>query len=76
MCLALPAKVVTVTGQRALVEVEGRLRVVSLVALPSVVVGDYVLANLGLAVRQITAEQAAEILKALDTMGKMTGEQA
>lgn len=63
MCLAAPARVVQrIDPAQALVEQEGQFRRVSVQLLPEVQVGDYVLLNLGLAVRRLSEEEALEVL--------------
>ncbi|MEM3365518.1 MAG: HypC/HybG/HupF family hydrogenase formation chaperone [Candidatus Methanomethyliaceae archaeon] len=66
MCLAIPAKVVRIDGDRAEIEVGGVRREASLalVADAGVSVGDYVLVHTGYAIAKIREDEAEEILKA------------
>lgn len=66
MCLAIPAKVVKIEGERAEIDVGGVRREASLtlVADAGVSVGDYVLVHTGYAIAKIEEEEAEEILKA------------
>ncbi|MEM4657913.1 MAG: HypC/HybG/HupF family hydrogenase formation chaperone [Candidatus Methanosuratincola sp.] len=66
MCLAIPAKVVRIEGDRAEIEVGGVRREASLalVADAGVSVGDYVLVHTGYAIAKIREDEAEEILKA------------
>ena len=63
MCLSVPAKVVSVRGDRAIVETRNGQREID-VSLVSVAAGDYVLAQAGVAVERLEPEEAAEILAA------------
>ena len=61
MCVALPGRVVQVNGQTAIVEVGGRTREVSLLALPDLKDGEYVLVSLGMAVERLSQQEAASL---------------
>ncbi|MBC7113339.1 MAG: HypC/HybG/HupF family hydrogenase formation chaperone [Candidatus Methanomethyliales bacterium] len=65
MCLAIPAKVVRIEGDRAEIEIGGVKREASLalVADAGVNVGDYVLIHTGYAIAKIREDEAEEILK-------------
>ncbi|MDR3601392.1 MAG: HypC/HybG/HupF family hydrogenase formation chaperone [Desulfosporosinus sp.] len=60
MCLAIPAKVVTMNGSIAKVDMMGNERVVSIDLVPEVQIGDYVLVHAGFAIGIIDAESAKE----------------
>jgi len=63
MCLAIPAKVVTIKEDKARVDFgEGVLREVD-VALVSVRVGDYVLVHAGYAIQVLDEKEALETLQ-------------
>jgi len=63
MCLAIPAKVVTIKEDKARVDFgEGVLREVD-VALVSVKVGDYVLVHAGYAIQVLDEKEALETLQ-------------
>ena len=64
MCLAVPAKVLEITGSVARVAVGGVERDASLMLLPEAKLGDYVLVHAGLAM-QIVEEKDAEETYAL-----------
>jgi hydrogenase expression/formation protein HypC len=67
MCLALPAKVVSLRGDGyALVEQESVSLEVSILPVPDVAVGEYVLLNLGVAVQRLTEDEAREVLDLWD----------
>ncbi len=60
MCLAIPAKIVSITGEEAIAEIQGVRRkiVVSLIDDPRV--GDYVLIHAGFAIRKWSEEDVRE----------------
>jgi len=63
MCLAIPAKVVSITGNKAKVDFgEGVLREVD-ITLVNVEVGEYVLVHAGYAIQVLSAEEAEETLR-------------
>ena len=64
MCLAVPARVVSIEDQLAAVEVQGVRRAASLMLLPEAAVGDYVLVHAGFAM-QIVDEEEVRAMEAL-----------
>ncbi|MGB9854597.1 MAG: HypC/HybG/HupF family hydrogenase formation chaperone [Candidatus Bathyarchaeales archaeon] len=63
MCLAIPAKVVSINGNKAKVDFgEGVLREVD-ITLVNVKVGEYVLVHAGYAIQVLSAEEAEETLR-------------
>ncbi|MDR3584457.1 MAG: HypC/HybG/HupF family hydrogenase formation chaperone [Desulfosporosinus sp.] len=60
MCLAIPAKVVTIKGSLANVNMMGNERLVSIDLVPEVTIGEYVLVHAGFAIGIIDAESAKE----------------
>jgi len=65
MCLAVPVKVVEIEGNRGTVDVAGNRRSASLVLVPQVQVGDYVLLHAGFAITVLEEADALESLKLL-----------
>ena len=65
MCLAIPAKVISMEGEKAEVEIGGIRKEASLalVADQGVSVGDYVLIHTGYAITKLDEEEAESILK-------------
>lgn len=62
MCLAIPAKVMSVQGDEARVDFEGVLREVN-VTLVDAKVSDYVLVHAGYAIQVLNEQEALETLR-------------
>ena len=62
MCLAVPAKVTEIKGEIAKVDVGGIVREISILMVPGVQVGDYVLVHTGFAIEKIDREEAKKTL--------------
>lgn len=65
MCLAIPAKVMTIKGSIANVDMMGNERIVSIDLVPEVKIGEYVLVHAGFAIGIIdddTAKETEELL--------------
>ena len=60
MCLAIPAKIVTMEGSKAKVDMMGNNRVVSIDLVPEAKIGEYVLVHAGFAIGVIDDESAKE----------------
>ena len=65
MCLAIPARVKSIDGLYAEVEVGGVSRRVSIQLTPEVQIGEYVLLHTGYTISIIDAEEAEETMKLL-----------
>jgi hydrogenase assembly chaperone HypC/HupF len=65
MCLVAPAHVTAVSGDEAMLEVDGRRRVASILLEPDVLVGDWVIVAGGVVLRRIDQSAATEIQAAL-----------
>lgn len=63
MCLAIPARVISIDGQEADVEIGGIGRRISILLVPEVVTGDYVLVHTGYAIGLVDREEAEETLR-------------
>lgn len=72
MCIAIPARVVSIEGQEGDADIAGVRRRVSFVLTPDVKVGDYVLIHTGYAINVIDEEAAQETLKLLEEMGALS----
>ncbi len=65
MCLAIPARVISVNGTTALVTIEDVEYTASLLLLDDVNPGDYVMLHAGFAIQKVDADEAAETLQLL-----------
>jgi hydrogenase expression/formation protein HypC len=66
MCLSIPAKVVSVTGQMADVSVGGSVFKAGLQLLENIQPGDYILLHAGFGIQKISEDEALVTLKLLD----------
>lgn len=63
MCLALPARIVSLTdAEHAVVDLGGVRKSISIALTPGVAIDDYVIVHVGHAIGQIDAEEAARTL--------------
>ncbi len=69
MCLAVPARILSIDGILAEVEFGGVRRTISLQLLPQAQVGDYVLVHTGFAISIIDPDEAKITLDLLRQMG-------
>ena len=70
MCLAIPARVMSVEGYEAEVEIGGVGRRASIMLTPEAKVGSYVLLHAGYAINVIDEEEAEETLKLFKEMAE------
>lgn len=68
MCLAVPAKVMAINGEEAVLDYGGVKRKANISMLSDVKVGDYVLVHVGYAISTMDEEEALETLKLWDEM--------
>jgi len=68
MCLAIPAKVIQVNGTSALVTIEDVEYQASLLLLPDVNPGDYIMLHAGFAIEKVDAAEAKETLRLLNQL--------
>ncbi len=66
MCLAIPAKVLSVNEYSALVSIENVEYTASLLLLPDVQPGDYIMLHAGFAIEKVDAEEAELTLQLLN----------
>ena len=76
MCLAVPGRITSVTGdlplmRRARVEFGGILKEISLAFVPDAAVGDYVLVHVGFAISKIDEEEAGRVFEYLRQIGEL-----
>lgn len=70
MCMAIPARVISCTAERACIETESHTLEVARVLFPELDVGDWVLVNAGQIVSRLTPEEAEatrELLRELQS---------
>ena len=68
MCLAVPAKILSIQDALAKVELSGVTKDVSLMLLPEAKVSDYVLVHAGFAMQIVDEKEAEETYALLDEM--------
>ena len=73
MCLAIPAKVIAIEDDMAVVELGGVTHRASLMLVPETKVGDYVLLHAGFAIQRLDEEEAQETLRLFAEMAAMEG---
>ncbi|MCX6277265.1 MAG: HypC/HybG/HupF family hydrogenase formation chaperone [Bacteroidetes bacterium] len=73
MCLAIPAKVISVDGATALLTIEDVEYRASILLLDDVNPGDYVMLHAGFAIQKVDAEEAAETLRLLNEVAGSSG---
>ena len=76
MCVAVPMKIVSITGDRGLALVGEVEREVGLALVPEVKVGEYVIVHAGYAISSLDEEEALETLAILERMGILEAEGA
>ncbi len=62
MCLAIPARIISIEEDKATVDFGGVTRVISLALLPDTAVGDYVLVHTGYAIQKVDRDEAEKTL--------------
>jgi len=72
MCLAVPAKVMEINGEEAVLDYGGVKRRANIGMLSNVKVGDYVLVHVGYAISKLDEEEALETLKLWDEMLRLS----
>jgi hydrogenase expression/formation protein HypC len=72
MCLAIPARINTINGTEAEVEIGGITRKASLILTPDARVGDYVLLHTGYAINIINQIEAEQTLTLFAEIAKLT----
>ena len=70
MCLAIPAKVISVEGSSAIVKIEDVEYTASLLLLDDVKPGDFIMLHAGFAIGKVDPQEAADTLRLLLDMEK------
>ena len=68
MCLAIPAKIISVDGTTAHCEMSGVTKDVDISLTPRAMAGDWVIVHVGFALQVIDPEKAAETLAAMQAV--------
>lgn len=75
MCLAVPGKIISVSGEeiarQARVDFGGVIKEISLAYVPEAEVGAYVLVHVGFAISMVDEEEAAKVFGYLKEMGEL-----
>jgi hydrogenase expression/formation protein HypC len=76
MCLAIPGKVVSISGDDVLtrmgkIDFSGVIKQASLAYVPEVQVGDYVIVHVGFALGKVDEEEAQKVFEYLKQMGEL-----
>lgn len=74
MCLAIPAKIISIKDQEAVIDIAGIRREASLWLTPEAKVGDYVLLHTGFAIAVLDEQEAKETIALIEEVAKF-GEQ-
>ena len=74
MCLAIPARVISVEDDMGTIDLEGTRRRVSLLLQEDVAVGDYVIVHAGFVIHKIDEEEAEASLRLLREAAARVGE--
>jgi hydrogenase expression/formation protein HypC len=66
MCLAVPAKVISIKDDTAMVDVAGIRREASVMMTPEVKVGEYIIMHAGFAIQVLDTAEAEETLRLIE----------
>jgi hydrogenase expression/formation protein HypC len=69
MCLAIPAKILELNHDNAVVELSGVKRDISVALVDDVKIGDYVIVHVGYALTKLDPKEAEETLKIMAQSG-------
>jgi len=75
MCLGIPGKIISITGDLASVGFSGVSREVSLLLCPEASEGDYVLVHVGFAIQRLEEREALETLALFKEMERSWDEE-
>jgi hydrogenase expression/formation protein HypC len=76
MCLAIPGKVVSISGDEPLtrmgrIDFSGVIKQVCLAYVPEVVIGDYVIVHVGFALSKVDEDEAQKVFSYLKQIGEL-----
>jgi len=69
MCVAIPCKVLSTNGYKAIVDAGGAEKEINTMLIDEVSVGDYVLVHAGFAIQKVMKEYAEETLQIFKGLG-------
>jgi hydrogenase expression/formation protein HypC len=75
MCLAIPGKVIEITGKKAIVDFGGLRRKADISLIDKCAVNDYVLVHVGFAIQKVDEITARETYRLLSEMDKRAMDQ-
>ena len=67
MCVAVPAKIITIDDNKAQIESAGVSKKIDISLVPEVSTGDYVIVHAGFAIQVVDREEAKKILELFDS---------
>ena len=73
MCLAVPAKVISIEGDTATIDFEGNRRLADISLLDDVAMGEYVIVHAGFAIEKYDEHAALETIELLREMRDADG---
>lgn len=76
MCLALPAEVISLENDDAIVSLEGIKKKISLALVEDITIGDFVLVHVGYALHKVSPQEAERTLKLMSEAGILEEEVA
>jgi len=65
MCLGIPMRLISITGDRGIAELGGMKKEIGLHLLPDIELGNYVIVHAGFAIQKLDEKLAKEILDSL-----------
>ena len=71
MCLAIPARLISIKNRMGTVDMEGAQRDISLLLLEDAKIGDYVIVHAGFAIHRVDEGKALASLKLLREMASL-----
>lgn len=70
MCLSIPAKIIELNGDTAIVDIGGAKITTGIQLIESPAIGEFVLVHSGFAIAKISQEEAEEQIKVLNELGE------
>ncbi len=75
MCLAVPAKILSIDGKCALIDFGGVKKEVSISLVPDIKIGEFVLVHAGYAIEKFREDEALETLRMIKELSQLQDEQ-